>query len=279
MSTTTSALVVVACLLLQAAESKVELSLTSESSKPVERAARSIQPRIRQSSALGSCTQQQVVNIYSDYPSDCAHVLQSVPSATLTDARVVASIYSTLCKPRCNQALARFYFECSFEALGEVFIQLCSTNANNQRCYNLLGTLDTDATSVQSSCPMNGSCPSSCRSSILTYRNNAGCCVNIFNTSVSPFMAADNYRFWASCSVETPGFCTQSTVSRSTSGTKCLCVFSNFGIETLILTRSVILFILRYYSPTTGVCNYVGYLIPYQECLPVVHYEGLYVRW
>jgi len=214
MNQSTAVFVVAACLILQAAESKVELSLTTKFSKPVERAARSIQPR--QSSALGSCTLQQLTNIYAGYPSDCTSVLQSAGSVDLTDARSVASIYSTLCIPRCNRALVRFYFECGFEALGEVFIQLCSTNANNQRCYNLIGTLDTDAARVQSSCPTSrSSCPSSCRSSIQTFRNNAGCCVNVFNSSAfDQLIAADDNRLWVSCSVETPGFCTQSTVIR-----------------------------------------------------------------
>jgi len=142
-------------------------------------------------------------------------------STNLTDAQGVASIYSTACIPRCNRALVRFYFECGFEALGEVFIQLCSTNANNQRCYNLIGSLNTDGARVQSSCPTSGSsCPSSCQSSIQTFRNNAGCCVNVFNTSaLTELFAADDNRLWVSCSVETPGFCTQSSVTRPTSGT------------------------------------------------------------
>ena len=211
---TTAVFVVVACLTLQAAESKNDFSLTNTFPKPVERAARSIQPR--QSSAFGSCTVQQLTNIYAGYPSDCARVARSASSIDVTDAQSVASIYSTLCIPRCNRALVRFYFECGFEALGEVFIQLCSTNANNQRCYNLIGTLNTDGARVQSSCPTSGSsCPSSCRSSIQTFRNNAGCCVNVFNTSaLTELFAADDNRLWVSCSVETPGFCTQSTVIR-----------------------------------------------------------------
>ena len=53
----------------------------------------------------------------------------------------------------------------------------------------------------------------------LTYRNNSGCCVNLFNTSaLTEFIAAGNYSLWASCSVETPGFCTQSIVRRPSSG-------------------------------------------------------------
>ena len=221
---TTAVFVVVACLIVQVAESKEELILTITFSKPVERAARAIQPR--QSNVMGSCTPQQLMNIYTDYPSDCALVVQSAGSIDLTDAQSVASIYSTACIPRCKQALAQFYFECGFEALGEMFIQLCSTNANNQRCYNLIGTLHTDAARVQSSCPTGGSsCPSSCRSSIQTFRNNAGCCVNVFNTSaLTELIAADDNRLWLSCSVETPGFCTQASgatnrLNHPTSGT------------------------------------------------------------
>ena len=205
--------VLAACLTLKAVESKhTSLSLLS---KPAERAARSIQPR--QANAVGSCTTQQLVNIYTGYPSDCARVLRSASSANLTDPRVTARLYSTLCQPRCNRALARFYFECGFESFGELFIQLCSTNSNNTRCYNLIGTLDSDATRVQSSCPTGGSssCSTSCQSAILSFRNNLGCCVNVFNTSaLTDFIAVDDYCLWASCSVETPGFCTQSSVNR-----------------------------------------------------------------
>ena len=215
MTPTTAVFVVVACLTLHAAESKEDLSFTTIFSKPAERAARSIQPR--QSNVVGTCTTQQLRNIYAGYPSDCAGALQSAGSADLTDARFVSSLYSTLCLPRCNRAVARFYFECGFEAFGELFIQLCSTNANNERCYNLIGTLDTDATRVQSFCPRGGSysCRSSCRNSIIAYRNHGECCVNVFNTSASTeFIAANDYSLWASCPVVTPGFCTQSTVSR-----------------------------------------------------------------
>lgn len=208
--------VLVACLTLKAVESKhTSQSLLPIFSKPAERAARSIQPR--QANAIGSCTTQQLTNIYTGYPSDCARVLRSASSADLTDARVTAQLYSTLCQPRCNRALTRFYFECGFESFGELFIQLCSTNSNNARCYNLIGTLDSDATRVQSSCPTGGSssCSSSCQSAILSFRNNLGCCVNVFNTSaLTDFIAVDDYCLWASCSVETPGFCTQSSVNR-----------------------------------------------------------------
>jgi len=95
--------VVAACLILHAAESKDDFSLTTKSSKPVERAARSIQPR--QSNVLGSCTTQQLRNIYAGYPSDCARVLRSVDSTDLTDTQGVASIYSTLCIPGATEPL------------------------------------------------------------------------------------------------------------------------------------------------------------------------------
>jgi len=102
---------------------------------------------------------------------------------------------SAFCTPRCNPAFARYFFECGFEASGELFIQYCSTNANNERCYNLLNTLATDAVTVQvqSSCPMDGSSSSSsCQSSILTYRNNSVCCVSVFNMSSIFNTAATN---------------------------------------------------------------------------------------
>ena len=220
MSQSTAVFVVIACLILQAVESKNDLSLTTVFSKPVERVARSIQRR-----QINNCTQVQLENIFDGYPPDCPSVNLSTGLTVLTD--ILAGILlqsSAFCAPQCNPAIARYFSECSSGALVEVFIQFCSTNANNESCYNLTNTLVTDATTVQSSCPTSGSsCSSSCQSSILTYRNNSGCCVNVFNSSIlnnfpglatSIFAAANNNSLWVSCSVETPGFCTQSTVSR-----------------------------------------------------------------
>jgi len=155
------------------------------------------------------------------------------------DRRPESSIFAI---PSVYRALVQFYFECGFESLGEVFIQLCSTNANNQQCYNLIGTLGTDAARVQSSCPTGGSsCSSSCWSSIQTFCNNAGCCVNVFKTSaLTELIAADDNHLWVSCSVETPGFCTQSSVSHPSGGTnthyplsKLLVAFGSDGIHFL----------------------------------------------
>jgi len=219
MNLITAVFVVVACLIVQAAESKNDLSLTTVFSKPVERVARSIQRR-----QFNSCTQVQLENIFDGYSSDCPSVNRSTGLTVLTD--IIASITQSgaLCAPQCNPAIARYFSECSSGALVEVFIQFCGTNANNESCYNLTNTLATDAATVQLSCPTSGSsCSSSCQSSILTYRNNSGCCVNVFNSSTLinfpgvatlNFAAANNNSLWVSCSVETPGLCTQSTVSR-----------------------------------------------------------------
>ena len=213
MNLITAVFVVVACLVVQAAESKEDSTIIF--SEPAERVARSIQPR--QINLLGSsnCTQDQLDNIFDGYPSDCPSVNRSNGIVALPLADFFSGALSAFCTPRCNPAFARYFFECGFEASGELFIQYCSTNANNERCYNLLNTLATDAVRVQSSCPTGGSsCTSSCQSSIATYRNNSGCCVSVFNISgiSNPEAANNNYSLWASCSVETPGLC-QSTVS------------------------------------------------------------------
>jgi len=189
--------------------------LTTTFSNPVERVARSIQRRQINSLGSGNCTQDQLDNIFDSYPSDCPSVNLSTGIVVLTD---VNRSFSAFCTPQCNPVVARYLFECGFEASGELFIQICSTNANNERCYNLLNTLNTDAARVASNCPLDGSsCSSSCQSSILTYRNNSGCCVSVISQGL--FNANNNYSVWVSCSVETPGFCTQSTVIRPGSGT------------------------------------------------------------
>ena len=155
------------------------------------------------------CTQQQIDNIFDDYPSDCANALQLNLNLSPQAA------FRTLCLPRCNRALTRFYSECGTEGFVELFFQVCAVNSDNNRCIDVLRTLFNDSRRVDAACPSDrSSCPSTCRGSILIFRENSGCCVNLYNNSARVVNFADDYSLWAACSVETPGFCTDSSVSR-----------------------------------------------------------------
>ena len=162
------------------------------------------------------CTQQQIDNIFEDYPSDCNNALQ-----TTINISSVQPVYRTLCLPRCNQALVQFFSDCSTEGFFELFFHVCAINSDNNRCYDIFETLLNDSFIVNAACPSNrSSCPSTCRDSILTFRQNSECCVNLYNNSarfpIFPNFSftADDYSLWAGCSVETPGFCTDSSVNR-----------------------------------------------------------------
>ena len=114
------------------------------------------------------------------------------------------------------------------KTLLKCFFHVCATNSDNNRCYDVLETLITDSRRVDATCPSDrSSCPSTCRNSLLTFRDNSECCVNLYNNSATfpfPFsFTADDYSLWASCSVETPGFCTESSVSRSSSSATGTC--------------------------------------------------------
>jgi len=214
--------VVVACLTmqLQAAEDDPASSLAHAYSEPTVRVAQSLQRR--QSNQVNNaiitianlrCTQQQIDNIFEGYPSDCNNALQ-----TTINGSSVQPVYRTLCLPRCNQALVQFFSDCSTEGFFELFFHLCAINSNNNRCYDVFETLLTDSFIVNAACPSNrSSCLSTCRDSIVTFRQNSECCVNLYNNSATIpnfSFTADDYSLWAGCSVETPGFCTDSSVNR-----------------------------------------------------------------
>ena len=251
MKITLVSVVVVACLTLQLQEVNCNhvSNLNRIMSEPAKVVTRSIQPRQNPAAQFNaitvinsSCTQQQFDDIFEGYPSDCDIALR----ALFTSPSAMAITFQTLCLPRCNQAIAQFYSECGTEDTIEVFFQFCATNSDNNRCYNVFETLITDSFRVDMACSSDrSSCPSICRNSIIAFRDNSECCVNLYNNSATfafPFsFTADDYSLWASCSIETPGVCTDSSVNRpGRSGTNT----QNPSLARLLLLGVVMLLML-----------------------------------
>ena len=173
---------------------------------------------------VGTCTANQIQQIFANYPQDCASQLSMLDLSAILNQQVPTLIagYRIICEPKCGNPFITFYNRCGLSMFNSVLRSLCSRNNAGGLCYEDFGTLIPDYNSARTSCiPHVSTCTSSCRSSLNTLGNNNGCCLNVFNNTVfssnsfSPTLAND---LWTNCRVNTPGFCDLQTSSLSAAG-------------------------------------------------------------
>ena len=108
-------------------------------------------------------------------------------------------------------------------SLAQVHVEACTVADNGQFC-----SLKTDVSSfrgVAQNCAAHlssSSCSSSCRSSLSTFRNVFGCCINsIFNGTLAAVHPSSSFRqilpyfsnsLWSRCNVASPGMCNSTLV-------------------------------------------------------------------
>ena len=129
-------------------------------------------------------------------------------------------IYDFFCEPRCGQPLVNTFCVCGIERDAELVIQACSFNAQGQRCTlrQEIEPLTTALTAAEKVClpySHGSSCSQACKTALVASRDLGGCCVNLFNITRSNLIAIDDYALWASCGIQTPGFCGGSSLSPS----------------------------------------------------------------
>ena len=204
------------------------------------------------SSALGCCINTYInttvspgplLELYGEYvnyrlwnlcnvplpPADCGNGLPLNPPSQ--DARVCtlqelfARFADYECTPSTGQGLVDNLLKNSrCYIFARAFVDLCSVNPiNNQFCAEALdsdvigsgGSTSPLQTSLQSNCGSSGSfCSASCQRAITDAANTYGCCVNVYNNSNSGLQLSQlSYSLWNSCGVDTPGFCSASTLS------------------------------------------------------------------
>lgn len=177
----------------------------------------------RQTTTIGMCTAGELQQIFANYPQECGSGLSMLDvSSVLNQNRVSAVIaaYRVICQPRCGNPFITFYNRCGLSLYGSVVRGLCSKNEADMFCYEGLETIITDTTRAASSCSSRRSpCTSNCRMSLTTFRNNNGCCLNVFNSTVysssSVIIPIYEPDLWSGCGVNTPGFCDLQTSSLS----------------------------------------------------------------
>ena len=202
------------------------------------------------SSTLGCCintyintTDSPLLGLYGEYvdyrlwslcnvplpAADCGNGLPLNPpqdSQVCTLQELFTRLANYECTPSAGQGLVDALLQnsrCYTTARGVV--NICAINENNEFCATVVGSnlidsgssTDSDFTSLVINCSssiLSPSCSSSCQNAVTNIANSHGCCVNVFNISIGGNQVPQlSYGLWNRCGVDTPGFCSTSTLS------------------------------------------------------------------
>ena len=201
------------------------------------------------SSTLGCCintyintTVSPLLGLYSEYvdyrlwslcnvplpAADCGNGLPVNPpqdSQVCTLQELFTSFANYECMANVGQGLVDTLLQNSrCYIYARSLVDACSVNENDQFCAAIVGSNVIDSggsndqqfTSLVTNCASSSSsfCSSSCRSAVTSIANSHGCCVNVFNISIGGNQVPQlSYGLWNRCGVDTPGFCSASTLS------------------------------------------------------------------
>lgn len=169
-------------------------------------------------SAVGSYSYGHPLHI-SVLTSHSHHELHKRNDA-LNQLRVCQRIISD---EQCNNGLVQesvdLLLQCSMGNLAQVVVDRCRQNSDNEYC-NLASTYLGDVNSAFAECVDSGApCTARCRSFLMMFRDEMGCCVNLeFNSTLSPVYSPSVFTsaLWSSCNVDPiMEQCTPSTVELS----------------------------------------------------------------
>ena len=177
----------------------------------------------RQTQTFGTCSQDQFDNIFANYPPDCVAQLRNLDVSDIVDqnADALTARYRIICQPRCGNPIITFYSRCGYSQDIGIIRGVCTKNDAGIFCYEEFNTLFSNEDRVVTRCGIPRSsfqvCTTGCRSSLITWRSENGCCINILNSTVfstsGRTYATLTNNLWSSCGVGTPGFCNIQTSS------------------------------------------------------------------
>ena len=165
-------------------------------------------------------------------PADCGNGLPLNPpqdSRVCTLQELLTRLANYGCMPSAGQGLVDALVRDSrCYTFAKSLVDGCAVNENNEFCVAVVGSnlidsgssTDSEYTSLAINCVSSSSsfCSSSCQNAVTNIANSHGCCVNVFNISIGGIQVPQlSYSLWNRCGVDTPGFCSASTLS--TSGT------------------------------------------------------------
>ena len=184
-------------------------------------------PIAKRQTTFANCTDQEALAMV---PTDCRDELEDfIAGREFTDAEATTLI----CESGCLRPIIELNSRCDNSSESDVEQSLgyyengfCNSNENGEKCYSIYdngnGRLTEEWDSIQSNCltgdfslPDPLVCMENCASALTNSVTNVGCCINIFNYTVpgTDYMDANetNYRLWAACGVQVPGFCSGAT--------------------------------------------------------------------
>jgi len=173
-----------------------------------------------------TCIANNLQDFIANYPQDCASqivaAISSIVSNGSLDQDAITAAYRLTCQPRCGDPLIAYYRQCNTpQNIIDAERALCTRNDANVLCYEQVGSIITDLTRVASNCISPPNCTADCQNALTTSARNSGCCINIYNTtlttSISPFTALQN-NLWSRCDVDTPEFCNLERSTLSSAG-------------------------------------------------------------
>ena len=124
-------------------------------------------------------------DILASIPQDCRSQI-SPSSANTSAAAALTEAYRVLCEPRCGNSLIVYYNRCNTPQETVDFSRgLCTRNNANRLCYQQLNTMLSDWTQAISDCNSSTNCTTDCRNALNTFASNSGCCINIYNTTLT----------------------------------------------------------------------------------------------
>ena len=169
--------------------------------------------------------------------SDCGNSLPLNPPAdaqNCTTSEFVRRSLQYQCMPSVAQPFIDAFLQSNSPSncihFTTSLVDACATNANGQRCSEVINGLDPISSigsindplhfTLESSCTSNTTCNFACQSAVMNISSAYGCCVNIYNSSVFRDLGVQipplSYNVWNACGVSSPGFCTNPFSSSAT---------------------------------------------------------------
>ena len=168
---------------------------------------------------FGNCDQNELANIFQNYPQDCVSALSNLDLSSIRNGNVdaVTAAYRIICQPRCGNPIITFYNRCGFSQFTGIVRGLCSRNSAETSCYEEFDSITSGETQVRSNCNFQSStCTAACQNALTNY-GRSGCCINVFNTTSLTGSTPAEFQnsLWSGCGVNTPEFCDLQTSSLS----------------------------------------------------------------
>ena len=180
---------------------------------------------------LTVCTTEEALAMV---PTNCRDDFEDFISGRVSEY-TEAELTELYCDSGCFRPIVEVITRCTGgdesnaeELLGYYENGFCNSNENGESCSALLSgsRVREEWDSIQSNCltgdlslPNPLVCMENCASALTNSVTDVGCCINIFNFTVPDGDYVDtsynntNYRLWAACDVQVPGFCSGATAA------------------------------------------------------------------